>query len=892
MSSAKYFNDELMEALLEVNTATEQADLMEASDAPSSSGAMLFNTKTHDKGLNVDMSSTSFFFISLFIDYSRAFRCPMSLPVNHRVTEVSGILRKHQHSNTSLFEALRSTPDGVLNTNPVYLFPYEVFIDNPEPSGRTTRQSPQATSQTRTSEICGKVPKDLQQIGKNDASGEVFPVSMIRQTFVKGSASTKMTPANSKYGRVQNPFIRFQMPSQQTYISVMKLFHKDASTFKFEGDAYFDFRSLFELDIMPSGNLYEDLKSFVEHYALPVKLEDKEGKKIPLAEAHERVRHVVQSLVPLRFGVVEGCHRMEASIRLLYGLPMESRLNLFKRTNGGPDICHHRCALFRPTSVQLLQYPVAQELITGDILVALQRFSYTIYLKKGTAVDTSWRSLLTKTKERLGAEAWFRAKHVTLQDTFKGGLPEQVKLTEGNEQCKRHIKIGDYLSKYLCKQAPFSKDVDNKDAFIESMETTFSLFGLEAFPNVSDSLPNLATLKRNPKLKGLKQSMEPHIMVWFFSVFADYTESWDVLESFTAATQENIFDFNFIAMYVAAPCNQLAKIVAEAVLKQMEQQPNFFCVPSKRTPLSVLSRALEKIYRISFIAQYFDVLQTLGLDTPCRFAGSLSHLKQHFDNSSFKHNPMSRQQQNKLPSLSFDSMTKVILYYWPVRVEHEVEAEIKVHFKEIENVRKLTSIFTDLNISPDDMDVLDDIDFKNDFIPFELSLTPDVVKRILSGQEDCSDFLTSECFYNANKKRKATPSPAKKPKPNMEAEIVALSKESIVKGISLLTNDIRNQPNDLSESAQIKSEQTILAGYNELCNKLHKATETFSRINPGEDAGNLVTATQAYTKFSQQVYKRATQKYICAIRNVSTNTMDTEDQGNNDATTSHDEADD
>ena len=64
------------------------------------------------------------FFLSLFVEYSKAFLCPMSIPVNHRSVDMQEILRMKDGKN--LVQALFSTQASSVRDAPFYGLFYEI----------------------------------------------------------------------------------------------------------------------------------------------------------------------------------------------------------------------------------------------------------------------------------------------------------------------------------------------------------------------------------------------------------------------------------------------------------------------------------------------------------------------------------------------------------------------------------------------------------------------------------------------------------------------------------------------------------------------------------------------------------------------------------------------
>ena len=287
--------DSLKEVLLQASGKDDLKDLLDekVSEAlfdvrPESSGGIVLQEETVVEDLvSVKLQSTPFFFLSLFVEYSRVFNIPMGIPINHRYVDLGEIHITNENTNVSLVELLTSNTSATLLDSSMVAFFYEIV---------------QLTDDNE---------------GLFSDAVENFPITALAQC-------NYIYEEKGRHGNLEFSKAGYCMPTESTYVSVMHLFKHTAKKFKFtfhratgdQSKTFFDWRALFESPDLPNGSSYENLKRFVVKYDLPMDI-DKYSDETLLV-AHNELRHVIQSLVPFHIALLEGYHRLEAACRLFY----------------------------------------------------------------------------------------------------------------------------------------------------------------------------------------------------------------------------------------------------------------------------------------------------------------------------------------------------------------------------------------------------------------------------------------------------------------------------------------------------------------------------------------------------------------------------------------------
>ena len=179
------------------------------------------NAKFKDINIvNVTLQQPTFFFMSLFVEYSKAFYIPMAPFVNHRYVGINELNRVRTSSKLSLSQLMVNEFQMSLGEATMTSFFYEINPSFQEVEAVRTRQArPDVTSKP-------KAMPAVAPTGVSGCSGQHPITSLAETTFVKNTKGPF-----EKYGMLVYDHLDYKMPSKETFVSVMKLFKKPPKTF-------------------------------------------------------------------------------------------------------------------------------------------------------------------------------------------------------------------------------------------------------------------------------------------------------------------------------------------------------------------------------------------------------------------------------------------------------------------------------------------------------------------------------------------------------------------------------------------------------------------------------------------------------------------------------------
>ena len=152
------------------------------------------------------------------------------------------------------------------------------------------------------------------------------------------------------------------------------------------------------VNVCQMGHHWTIYKKFVDYYGLPIDLSSFDNDHLTLAHAY--VRHVIQTLVPFRIGLVEGGHRFEFAIRTFYGVPVQPRVDTSVQEGFALQF-PPECVMMQPIVMHQLQYSCGIHNITPRMIKSLRKKSENISIGQKSMVETSWRQLAIKITEEI-----------------------------------------------------------------------------------------------------------------------------------------------------------------------------------------------------------------------------------------------------------------------------------------------------------------------------------------------------------------------------------------------------------------------------------------------------------------------------------------------------------
>ena len=711
-----------------------------------------------ESSISVKLDQPTFFFISLFVEYSKCFLVPMPIPINHRFVGIEQLFKQSSKSKKSLHEAMLAESQTELQDSALTSFFYEVmpkfstanFTGTSLRSGTKHHVDEGVLSMT----VPGNDPT-------HTACREEPIASLCQACFVKPGRNN--TPSIDKYCNVEYESLQYKMPSKETYVSVMKLFNKSVKLFDYtieKGDnmksteTYFDWKPLFNGDFMPTGASLANLQQFVDHYELGIDLSGFTDETLTLA--HIEVRHFIQSVVPFRIGFVEGGHRFEYAIRTFYGVPLEQKLTLH-HPEGKPLSLRPECVLVQPISMRLVQFPMGEEQITPLIIKGLRKKSFGILNMQQTQIETSWRQLLCNLSNQ---------------------LPEAV--PNWAEQIPGHCKYFQYNQ----PDAPGAKDAGNHFYTVRAVAVVKVLVSLMKATNPSRELfvndedfekdsmkaadqymhvpiatasflwPSSTDLLNKIKITGIQGNKVCMLSVlWMFGLFSHTQELWTFFKKFLTSTDEVIHDPSFMFSYIMGVSNAIGNVARnriDKVLSNQDFKQKMGNVVAKKR--SFMRFAIKQYFRMSFAYQIMDTLMKIGTKKPHVKTGFMKQAAAWYEKNAYKHHARSRSDVCRNANWAYHGMTQPILLAWSDYVDDNFVTSMLSHYRTCNSKQAslMWSLFpaqfgadpTGLNMSG-----AQDSDLFVLLVPEDLRVTPDLVMKILEGKKDWRKYLVRESFF-------------------------------------------------------------------------------------------------------------------------------------------------
>ena len=227
--------------------------------------------------LNFAIDKTTFFFLSLFVEHSRAFGCPMSIQTNHRNVDIKNLKKKKDiNGKEGSLEDYMLSKDGTSVTDFVcYVFPYEVKYEDerkflyeeqvqpaasmPNETGAPSTPPPRMKIEDNAVETPSRRIQQWNETSYNPI------VSLVRGNFkyaiqVDGESVTIISNGVAVFDKVS-----IKPVSRTTYTSTVKLFGEVPGMFDHRFDesrsksSFFDWTKLFNLENIPDGSSLESL---------------------------------------------------------------------------------------------------------------------------------------------------------------------------------------------------------------------------------------------------------------------------------------------------------------------------------------------------------------------------------------------------------------------------------------------------------------------------------------------------------------------------------------------------------------------------------------------------------------------------------------------------------
>ena len=736
-------------------------------------------------------------FLSLFMEYSRAFHVPMSVQFNYRKVDVQEILRVK--NGTSLYQEIGSGDGMTLSDKPMYVMFYEV-----------------------TNKHEGRRP---------EASTDATIVSLCQGNFKVNNSS--------KYGQVKFDGVVPKHVTPTTYANICKLFNGQASMFQYENNDqkhwFLDWGKAFGDLNYPDGRSVEQTKDFIADIGM--KLDLKKYNSNSGYKLYQDLRETIQSITPLRIGFLEGNHRMEAAIRRFYGVPMVESHNLFESKKGG-FVAPADASIAMRMNIRIVQTIPCDGMIYKEDLGPIRSLSKKLtYEATSKLVESSWRQYFVDLVGSIKQQA-FWISNINDADYYwhEEDVPSRILLPHGESDVHdQNRQLMTFLLDHMQSHDPARGTVmatssDGKSArdmvqhfFRNYLGCPFTA-GLSVFPDFNH-------IKKNIRLQCFK-SINPHALFWLIHVFGTHRESFEALEQFLQSPQLGIHDLEFLMVYVVSPVNHLASSLSKAIRIELQKRQLLSTKKTSKERTVFMSR-LQHFIRISFGMEYLHILGKFGLKRTID-QGTTNHvLVEYMTKSDLTYNALSKSEINRKKLLAYQYVTQPILMLWPeyvsiqldIMTSTETSAVISGWLSNEDNqtLDKWLYIFKELDSDIEEEtleDPLEENDAINCIVPPELRFSEDNFNKIFNGQIDLASHFKAHQFKFGS----VTQSPKKKPSRSPHVQTAPSAIKSIQR---MIANEVQNSGSVASDTnsstpatlstKQFKTFQTISTKLTSIC---------------------------------------------------------------------------
>ena len=659
-------------------------------------------------------------FLSFFMEYSKAYHVPMSVPFNYRKVDVQEILRVK--NGTSLFQEIGSGDGMTLSDKPMYIMFYEV-------AKKTDKTLPKGCTDAAIVSLC---------------QGN-FKVDKV-----------------SKYGRVEAHGVTPQHVTKTTYTNICKLLGGEASMFEYEANdqkhSFLDWGKAFGDLSYPDGRSVEQTKDFFADIGINLDLNQYNSNSS--YKLYQDLRETIQSITPLRIGFLEGNHRMEAAIRRFYGVPMDETVGLFERKRGGfvapPDASIAMRMNIRVVQTMPCYGPIYKEDL-GDIQSLSKKLTYEASTR---LVGSSWRQYLVDLVGCIKNQGFWKS-NASHADNFwaEEDIPPQILLSSGDSivhDMKRQMMICllEHMEKHdPAKETVMATTADGKSAR-EVVQHFFRNYlgcpytaGLSVFPDFNH-------IKKNIRLNCFK-SIKAHALFWLIHVFGTHRESFSSLEAFLQSPELGIHDLEFLMVYVVSPVNHLAMSLSKAIRVELQKR-QLLSTQHASKERTVFMNRIQHFLRVSFAMEYVQILGKFGLKRKIS-EGTTNHvLVEYMTKSDLTYNALSKTEINRKKLLAYQHVTQPILLLWPEYVSVQLDRMTTTETSAIINtwlsneddsiLDKYCCLFKELSSDDEVSDLLEGNDAINCIVPPELRFSEENFNKIFDGSLDLGAHFKEDQF--------------------------------------------------------------------------------------------------------------------------------------------------
>ena len=686
-----------------------------------------------------------FFFLTLFIEFSPSYGHAMALPVNFRKVDLNEITRKE--GTTSLLETLAKTSDNSVLDQTMFVYPYEVA-------------TPSAQHHVRSDLKEGDHPSKIK--------------SLIRGNYCNGD--------KEKHGQLELD-VSLCCAARVTlsaYVTTCRLFKTTPRQFEdmvLNGTHSFnDWSQILKYAHLATGASKDSIRSFVSKLQLENNPLDGVGDDTPLEEYHRLVREAIQRHTPLRFAMIEGNHRMEALVRLFYGVRFDTlSLPVFQNHYEKHDIKNREVVMFKRAHVRICDTAGKEGFIHDSDLPQLCAFSKYLTSKRKQLVKSSWRHLcidaLSKVTE---LRSW--KEHMSSARVVWLAKPPSNSRNQYNTKWGEHQKkTACWLLEFMLRTEPSMSDIapESNSSALSNLEASIQKYDSKVlfcpYTALQNGYPDFNQAKRNNKIKCFK-SIQPSVVMWLAQVFGSHKESFHVLQQFLQTPDPYMKDLQFLAMYVCGPVNRITELVHGATNSVLEARRMYTyrsANASKLTANSIVDKQrLEHYIRVSYGIEYLHFLTKFRMSFQFDSGSKNGVLLKWMKKGDLGYDSKSKNMLKKYKALAYDNATKVILSGFVRYVETVLQKKNKMGLvsnvsqwwkgaiqQETDVCHVARTLFPSLRSLHEDQKKYDgNLEYNDDFIgsliPPLLRFSKENIQRIQKGDIDLTMMLKPTDFMS------------------------------------------------------------------------------------------------------------------------------------------------
>ena len=150
--------------------------------------------------------------------------------------------------------------------------------------------------------------------------------------------------------------------------------------------------------------------------------------------------------------------------------------------------------------------------------------------------------------------------------------------------------------------------------------------------------------------------------MWLTVHFGTFIHGISLLRLFFASTVPGIHDLRFIGIFVAIPCNTMARILVDVICEVLKENHGF----TKKSLEGDVKKKMNMSIRCSFAEMYLKVLLKFGRYPDATKQPLVNYFIDGLFGTRNSHRSRTQATEEKIAECGIDGMTQVVLYFWPM----------------------------------------------------------------------------------------------------------------------------------------------------------------------------------------------------------------------------------